>query len=107
MALFWPKTDNTVQYSLFTLTQCETWACLDAHKTVILGGIEGAKYSYVPFKTHTLPCLQINVGSCIDPIQDGHTSANAEYSNNEDTRNTEDRKDALVRGAQDFSQTPQ
>lgn len=35
--------------NLFLLTQCDIWACLDAQKADILGGIVGGKYGHIPF----------------------------------------------------------
>lgn len=39
---------------LFILTLSETWACLDSHKTEILGGIEVEKQAFIPLKIQSL-----------------------------------------------------
>lgn len=61
MAQIWKKYAMTlfsqiITYSLklFRLTQCDTSACLDAHKADILEGIDSEKQAYISFKGQSL-----------------------------------------------------
>lgn len=44
----------TYSLKLFRLTQCDTSACLDAHKADILEGIDSEKQAYISFKGQSL-----------------------------------------------------